>query len=194
MRSKCSLKRTAPTPRGVPAVPLLGCTAGTSISGSCGRSIQSLGPGSRMTNPYAPPERWNEHESSGRALPLQLRASIASSSLARALAITGLVWVSSDSHDYVMAAIWSLTIVSPNVFLFMACRGQSWARLCFLVGQGALMLFILMFGVVVFSTFPTRAIPILLIGALFATSFFCVEHASSKAWILNSESKDAAEA
>jgi hypothetical protein len=33
MRSNRSLERSAPAPRAVPAVPLLGCTAGTSING-----------------------------------------------------------------------------------------------------------------------------------------------------------------
>jgi hypothetical protein len=147
-----------------------------------------------MTNPYASPERWNEQEPTGRALPLQVRVAIASSLLACAFVIAVLVWVSSGSYDYFMAAIWSLIVVSPNAFLFMACRGRNWARLCFLVGQGALMLFILLFGAFVFSAHSTTWIPCLLIGALFATSFFCVEHGSTEAWIRNSESKDAAEA
>ncbi len=43
LASNLSLERTVPAPRAVPAVPLLGCTAGTSTQRpSCGRSIQSL--------------------------------------------------------------------------------------------------------------------------------------------------------
>jgi hypothetical protein len=144
-----------------------------------------------MTNPYAPPERWNEREPTGPVLPLQVRVAIASSSLACAIVIAVLVWMGLDTHDYTTAATMSLIVVSPNAFLFMACRGQSWARSCFLLGQGALMVSILLLGVVVLSAHPIRSIPLLLTGALFATSFFCVEHGSTEAWMRRSESKDA---
>jgi len=143
-----------------------------------------------MSNPYESPHHWSETEARVWRAPLVVKIAAVAAVLAFALACGSLLWSTIElrgvQRDWIDAATAALFYIAPCALLNLATHGQSWARQCFVLVQGALMLWHLLWSLVKLDVgdLVGASMP-LAIGLLLATSVFCMQHDSTKAWLAN---------